>query len=47
MTRLESEKDSFAKDIEHYLSLGARGVISKPFDGLGLPDEIRRIVGAR
>ena len=31
-------------EIERYLGLGARGVISKPFDPIGLPAEVRRIV---
>ena len=34
-------------EIEHYLSLGAIGVIQKPFDPMTLPDEIRRILAAR
>lgn len=32
-------------EIAEYLALGAKGVISKPFDPMGLPDEIRRIMG--
>ena len=32
-------------EVERYLSLGARGVIAKPFDPLGLPAEVRRIMG--
>ena len=31
-------------EVEHYLALGAIGVIRKPFDAMTLPDEIRRIV---
>jgi CheY-like chemotaxis protein len=31
-------------DVESYLSLGAIGVIPKPFDPMALPGEIRRIV---
>lgn len=34
-------------EIEHYLSVGAIGVIQKPFDPMTLPDEIRRIMDAR
>ena len=34
-----------SREVERYLELGARGVISKPFDPLTLPDEIRRIMG--
>jgi CheY-like chemotaxis protein len=30
-------------EVDRYLRLGARGVISKPFDPMTLPDEIRRI----
>ncbi len=33
-------------EIESYLSLGAAGIIAKPFDPLSLPDRIRQIVGA-
>jgi CheY-like chemotaxis protein len=33
-------------EIEHYLALGACGVICKPFDVTALPDEIRRILRA-
>jgi len=33
-------------EIESYLALGACGVICKPFDVTGLPDEIRRILRA-
>ena len=33
------------QEVERYLSLGAAGVIAKPFDTLTLPAEIRRIVG--
>lgn len=32
------------QDIEHYRSLGAIGVISKPFDPLTLPAEIRQML---
>lgn len=32
------------RDIEQYLSLGAIGVIKKPFDPLTLPSEIRQIL---
>ena len=31
-------------EVEQYLALGARGVISKPFDVATLPEEIRRIL---
>ena len=34
-------------EVEHYLALGAKGVILKPFDVMTLPDEIRRIVAGR
>jgi len=30
--------------IERLLGLGAAGVVTKPFDPIALPDEIRRIV---
>lgn len=33
-------------EVEEYLSLGARGVIGKPFDPLDLPEQIRQLVGA-
>ena len=33
-------------EVQQYLDLGARGVISKPFDPMSLPDEIRGIVAA-
>jgi len=33
-------------EIEGYLALGAAGVISKPFDPMQLPAEIRAIVGS-
>lgn len=33
------------KEIQRYLDLGANGVISKPFDPLSLPHEIRKILG--
>jgi two-component system, OmpR family, response regulator len=32
-------------EIDEYLRLGAAGVIVKPFDPLGLADEVRRIMG--
>jgi CheY-like chemotaxis protein len=31
-------------DTEHYRSLGAVGVIGKPFDPMTLPDEIKRLL---
>ena len=31
-------------EVQSYLQLGAAGVITKPFDPMKLPDEIRRIV---
>jgi diguanylate cyclase (GGDEF)-like protein len=34
-------------EVDHYLSVGALGVIQKPFDPMTLPDEIRRILGTR
>ena len=34
-------------DVDHYLSLGAAGVIGKPFDPMTLPKEIVRIVSGR
>jgi CheY-like chemotaxis protein len=34
-------------EMERYLSLGALGVIQKPFDPMTLPEEVRRLVGAR
>ena len=37
---------SQADEIEHFLELGASGVISKPFDATALPDEVRRILQA-
>lgn len=33
-------------EVERYLQLGARGVISKPFDPMNLPNEIRALVGS-
>ena len=33
-------------ELEQYQTLGALGVIRKPFDAMALPDEIRRLVGA-
>ena len=33
-------------ELEQYLTLGALGVIRKPFDAMALPDEVRRLVGA-
>ena len=35
------------EDVDEYLRLGAVGVIGKPFDALGLADEVRRILDAR
>ncbi len=35
------------REIEGYLSLGACGVIAKPFDPMQLPDEIRGILDNR
>jgi CheY-like chemotaxis protein len=32
-------------DREHLLSLGAAGVLAKPFDPMTLPDELRQILG--
>ncbi len=32
-------------ELDRYQTLGARGVIRKPFDAMGLADEVRRIVG--
>ncbi len=34
-------------EVEHYLSVGAIGVIHKPFDPMTLPDEIHRILATR
>ena len=34
-------------EVERYLSLGAAGVINKPFDPMTLPDQVRRIVDPR
>ena len=31
-------------EVERYMTLGALGVIRKPFDAMTLPDEVRRIV---
>jgi CheY-like chemotaxis protein len=31
-------------DLGHYVALGARGAIAKPFDPMRLPHEVRRIV---
>lgn len=31
------------QEVEQYLSLGAAGIIAKPFDPLALPDEIKAI----
>jgi two-component system OmpR family response regulator len=31
------------KEVDHYLALGAIGVIAKPFDPMTLSDEVRRI----
>lgn len=33
------------QEVEHYLSMGVCGVISKPFDPMLLPQEILKIVG--
>jgi CheY-like chemotaxis protein len=30
-----------AREVEHFISLGAQGVISKPFDPMTLADEVR------
>jgi two-component system, OmpR family, response regulator len=35
------------EEIEHYVSVGAVGVIQKPFDPMTLPAEIRTILDAR
>ncbi len=35
-----------ARDIDDYLSAGAIGVIAKPFDPMGLPGEVARLVDA-
>jgi two-component system, OmpR family, response regulator len=35
------------EEIEHYVSVGAIGVIQKPFDPMTLPAEIRKILDAR
>jgi CheY-like chemotaxis protein len=32
-------------EVEHFHSLGAAGVIAKPFDPMTLHDEVRRILG--
>ncbi len=32
------------REVEHYMELGAIGVIRKPFDAMTLPDEVRRIL---
>ena len=34
------------QEVERYMELGAVGVISKPFDPMNLPEEIRKIVDA-
>lgn len=34
-------------EVEHYLKVGAIGVLKKPFDPMKLPDEIRTIMDAR
>ena len=34
-------------EVEHYLSMGAVGVIQKPFDPMQLPREIRKIIENR
>jgi len=33
------------REVDHYLDLGAHGVIGKPFDPMRLPEEIRQIMG--
>lgn len=33
-----------AREVKHYLELGAAGVIVKPFDPMKLPDEIRQLL---
>ena len=32
-------------DIQHYMSLGAKGVITKPFDPMKLPEQVKSIIG--
>ena len=32
-------------ELGHYVALGARGAIPKPFDPMRLPHELRRILG--
>lgn len=36
-----------AAEVEYYKSLGALGVIAKPFDPMGLADEVRRLWSVR
>lgn len=33
-------------EVDHYLAMGAAGIIHKPFDPMGLPTEIRKILEA-
>ena len=33
-----------SQEVEQYMSMGASGVIAKPFDPMKLPEEIRRIL---
>lgn len=35
---------AFKTEVEHYLNLGSAGVITKPFDPKGLPEEIQTIL---
>jgi CheY-like chemotaxis protein len=35
-----------AHEVDHYKQLGAAGIISKPFDPMTLPDQIRAIVNS-
>jgi two-component system OmpR family response regulator len=37
---------AYEEDIEHYMRLGAVGVIVKPFDPMGLAEQVRRILSA-
>jgi CheY-like chemotaxis protein len=34
-------------EVEHYLSVGAVGVIQKPFDPMTLPSEVKKILAAQ
>jgi len=34
-----------ASEVERYLALGVRGVITKPFDPMTLPETLRRMLG--